>query len=304
MRHPQLLVVPFNEVRHFKPDDALHVEAIRVRASQHHWTIPAHRHEGLHQFQLLTEGAMVGVLDGERHDLQAPAAVMVAPGVVHSFVYDVDSVGLQVTVPSEALAALCAHSPEMASRLQQKLTLELSSLQDDAVECARRFEMIGDEFNARRAGRAEALQSHVTLLALWFLRHAEATTGNGRRQALPDTLVRRYRALVEAHFTEHQPLGFYAEALGVTPDHLSRICRSVGSSSALDVLHDRIALEAKRVLAHTGSTVAEVSAQLGFDDVGYFSRFFKKVTGMSPSAYREGVESGIAAVPRAGPATR
>ena len=229
---------------------------------------------------------------------------MVAPGVVHSFVYDVDSIGVQVTVPSESLAALCAHSPEMAARLQQKLTLDLSSLREDAADCARHFEMIGDEFNARRAGRAEALQSHVTLLALWFLRHAEATTGSGRRQALRDTLVRRYRALVELHFIEHRPLGFYAEALGVTSDHLSRICRSVGRSSALDVLHDRIALESKRMLAHTGATVAEVSAQLGFDDVGYFSRFFKKVTGMSPSAYREGVESGIAAVPRTGPATR
>ncbi|MBO9516190.1 MAG: helix-turn-helix domain-containing protein [Variovorax sp.] len=298
MRTQPLLVVPFSEVRHFKPDDALHFEAIRVRASQHHWTIPAHRHEGLHQFQLLTEGAMVGVLDGERHALRAPAAVMVAPGVVHSFVYDVDSTGVQVTVPSDALASLSAHAPEIAARLQGNLVLDLSALPADAADCAQRFAMLGDEFNARRAGRAEALQSHVTLLALWFLRHAEATTGSGRRQALRDTLVRRYRTLVELHFTEHQPLAFYAEALGVTPDHLSRVCRAVGSVSALDLLHERVALEAKRVLAHTGATVAEVAAQLGFEDVGYFSRFFKKVTGMAPSAYREGVERGIAAVPR------
>ena len=298
MRTAPLLVVPFREVRHFRPDDSLHYEAIRVRASQHHWTIPAHRHEDLHQFQLLTEGGMTATLDGEPHLLKAPAAVMVAPGIVHGFVYDVDSVGSQVTVPSEALASLSAHSPAMAQRLGQKLLLDSAALgSGDAAECAQRFAMLGDEFMAQRTGRAEALQSHVILLALWFLRHQDASSGSGRRQALRDTLVRRYRALIELHFAEHRPLRFYAGALGVTADHLSRICRATTSTSALELLHQRVALEAKRMLLHSETTVADVAGQLGFADVGYFSRFFKATTGSAPSAYREALAAGMAAVP-------
>lgn len=298
MRAAPLLVVPFREVRHFKPEDSLHFEAIRVRASQHGWTIPAHRHEGLHQFQLLAEGAMVGMLDGERHVLKAPAAVMVAPGVVHSFAYEPDSVGSQVTVPSESLASLSAHSPAMAQRLSSKLVLDADALQTGLDDCKQRFAMLGDEFLAQRAGRAEALQSHVTLLALWFVRHQEATTGTGRLRAMRDTLVQRYRGLVEMHYAEHRPLGFYAAALGVTPDHLSRVCRATTSGSALELLHERIALEAKRMLAHADVGVADVAGRLGFDDVGYFSRFFKGATGSAPSAYREALASGIAAAPR------
>ena len=53
---PAPLIVPFTEVRHFRPEDCLHYEPIDVRGRLHHWTIPAHRHDGLHQFQLLTEG--------------------------------------------------------------------------------------------------------------------------------------------------------------------------------------------------------------------------------------------------------
>ena len=299
MRAPSPVVVPFREVRHFRPDDSLHYEAIRVRASQNGWTIPAHRHEDLHQFQLLTEGAMVGLLDGERHVLAAPAAVMVVPGVVHSFVYEPDSTGSQVTVPSQSLASLSAHSPAVAQRLSQKLVLDDAALGAGVAECAQRFAMLGDEFLAQRAGRAEALQSHVILLALWFLRHQEATSGSGRRQALRDTLVQRYRGLVELHFAEHQPLGFYAGTLGVTADHLSRVCRATTSTSALDLLHQRVALEAKRMLVHADLTIADVAGRLGFDDVGYFSRFFKTATGIAPSAYREALASGLAAAPAA-----
>jgi AraC family transcriptional activator of pobA len=299
MRNASALVVPFREVRHFRPDDSLHYEAIRVRASQSGWTIPAHRHEGLHQFQLLTEGAMVGLLDGERHVLKAPAAVMVAPGVVHGFVYEPDSTGSQVTVPSESLASLSAHSPAVAQRLSQKLVLDDAALGNGVADCAQRFAMLGDEFLAQRAGRAEALQSHVILLALWFLRHQEATSGSGRRQALRDTLVQRYRGLVELHFAEHQPLGFYAGALGVTADHLSRVCRATTSTSALELLHQRVALEAKRMLVHADLTIADVASRLGFDDVGYFSRFFKSTTGIAPSAYREALATGLAAAPAA-----
>lgn len=302
MRSAPLLVVPFREVRHFRPDDSLHYETIDVRASQHHWTIPAHRHEGLHQFQLLTDGAMVGTLDGERHVLEAPAAVMVPPGVVHAFVYDTDSAGSQVTVPSESLASLSTHSPAIAQRLSQKLVLGDAELGADAADGAQRFAMLGDEFMARRAGRAEALQSHLILLALWFLRHQEAATGSGRRQALRDTLVQRFRALVELHFAQHRPLGFYADALGVTADHLSRVCRATTSASALDLLHQRVALEAKRMLVHTEATVADVAAQLGFDDAGYFSRFFKATTGSAPSAYRDALATGMAAAPAPGAA--
>ncbi|CAN5510386.1 4-hydroxyphenylacetate catabolism regulatory protein HpaA [soil metagenome] len=296
-RPAPLLIVPFSEVRHYRPDDSLHFEAIHVRATLHQWTIPAHRHQELHQFQLLTEGAMVGTLDGERHVLKAPAAVMIAPGVVHGFVYDTDSVGCQVTVPSDALASLSTHSPDVAQRLSQNILIDAAALGEAADECAQRFAMLGDEFAARREGRVDALQAHLVLLVLWFLRHAQPPQGNARRQALRDTLVQRFRSLVEKHFTEHRPLAFYAGALGVTADHLSRVCRSATRSSALDLLHQRVALEAKRMLVHTEATVADVAAQLGFADVGYFSRLFKTTTGTAPSAYRDALAMGLAAAP-------
>lgn len=295
--HQNLLVVPFREVRHFRPDDSLHYEPIALRASQYEWTIPAHRHPELHQFQLLTHGSVTGTFDGERQMLKAPAALMVAPGVVHGFIYDTGSVGCQVTVPSKALAVMSTHSPSVASRLSQNIMIDLSLPGLRGEDCVHRFAALGEEFAAQREGRADALQAHVVLLTLWFLRHANACDGNAQRQVLRDTLVQRFRSLIEQHFLEHRPLNFYASALDVTPDHLSRICRNVTRAGALDLVHQRVTLEARRMLVHTDSTVADVAGQLGFSDASYFSRFFKTTTGASPSAYRTALARGLAPTP-------
>ncbi|HUD34240.1 MAG TPA: helix-turn-helix domain-containing protein [Variovorax sp.] len=299
---PQLLVVPFREVRHFRPEDSLHCEPIELRASQYGWTIPAHRHPELHQFQLLLHGRMVVTLDGTPRELTAPAALMVAPGTVHGFVYATGSAGRQVSVPSATLAALAVHSPGMAERLARDILIDLAA-PGRSEACARHFDQLGQEFAARHEGRADALGAHATLLALWFVRHAEVA-GNGadrdagrRRDALRDTLVQRFRTLVERHFLEHRPLGFYAETLGVTVDHLSRVCRAATRTSALDIVHARLALEARRMLAHTDGTIAAIALQLGFADAGYFSRFFKAAVGTTPSAHRDLLATGLVPPP-------
>ncbi len=114
--------------------------------------------------------------------------------------------------------------------------------------------------------------------------------------------MQRYLALVEQHHREHRPLPFYAEALGVTADHLSRTCRTVARQSALQMLHDRLMLEARRLLAYTPMPVAEVARQLGYDDAAYFSKFFTRHVGNTPSEYRALVASGVRSAQAGAPA--
>lgn len=114
-----------------------------------------------------------------------------------------------------------------------------------------------------------------------------------KSRGLPDTLAQRYRGLLEQHFRSHEPLSYYSGALGVSPDHLSRICKKVTGQSALDLLHDRLMLEARRLLAYTPMSIAEVALQLGYEDPAYFSKFFTRHIGDTPSAYRAAVASGV-----------
>jgi AraC family transcriptional regulator, transcriptional activator of pobA len=292
-----LLMVPFREVRHFQPDDCLHYEPIDVRGRLHQWTIPAHRHDGLHQFKLLERGSMVATIDGGCHKLRAPAALMVAPGVMHGFAFGSNSAGHVVTVPTPLLRRVLAPSSQLVARFGRPIILRKSDIGADVDELRELFVRLAREFQRRRPGRAEALQAHAVLLGLWFMRHATATLAISPRQALRDTLVERYRSLLDAHFREHRPVHAYAATLGVTADHLSRSCRAIAGLGALDLLHERLLLEARRLLAYTPTTVGEIAQQLGFDDPGYFSRLFAKRSGQSPSAYRAAIAEGLVALP-------
>ena len=292
-----LMMVPFREVRHFQPEDSLYYEPINVRGQQHDWTIPAHRHEGLHQFQLLTQGSALATLDGGQIEMRAPAALMVAPGVVHGFVYERSSVGQQVTVPTESLRAWLGTALTLDAQLRLCIHVARSSTGGGLDECEALFASLAQEFAQSRPGRAEALNAHALVLALWFLRHEAGDRCGLRQQALRDTLVRRYRALLEHNFRQQRPVQFYAQALGITADHLSRTCRATTGEGALDLMHARVVLEARRLLVHTQDPVTHVARELGFDDPGHFSRFFSKAVGQPPSAYRDAVALGLATAP-------
>jgi AraC family transcriptional activator of pobA len=289
------IAVAFREVRHFKPDDCLHCESIDVRGRLHDWTIPAHRHEGLHQFLLLERGRATVTLDHVPHALQAPAAFMLPAGCVHAFDYAHDCAGHQVTVPTALLQQAFATTPALTDRLSMPLVVDAAALHDGDAPSL--FARLAGEFERSAPGRTEALRAHAVLLATWFLRQARDDQPDDVRRALRDTLVQRFRALLELHLRRHQPLGFYADALKVTPDHLSRACRAVTGQSALDLLHERLLLEARRLLAYTNAAVADVANELGFADAAYFSRFFARRAGQSPLAYRAALQSGRAAGP-------
>jgi len=291
------IAVAFREVRHFKPEDCLHCESVEVRGRLHDWTIPAHRHEGLHQFQLLERGRATATLDNVPHAVQAPAAFMLAPGCVHAFDYAPDCAGHQVTVPTAILHQAFAGSPALAERLAVSFVLRDEAMGGDAAEVQAMFARLSAEFEGAARGRMEALRAHAVLVAAWFLRHAAGEPPAETRGALRDTLVQRYRSLLELHLRRHLPLGFYAEALKVTPDHLSRACRAVTGQSALDLLHERLLLEARRLLAYTDAAVLDVAAELGFADAAYFSRFFARRAGISPLGYRTALQSGEALRP-------
>jgi AraC family transcriptional activator of pobA len=95
--------------------------------------------------------------------------------------------------------------------------------------------------------------------------------------------------LVERHYLEHLSVEDYAHRVGVSSSYLNSLCRQLAGQTALQVIHQRLLLEAKRELIYTGITISQLSDKLGFSDPTYFSRFFKRLSGQSPNAFRSEV---------------
>jgi AraC family transcriptional regulator, transcriptional activator of pobA len=284
-----LLLVPFREVRHDQPDDCLHYESVAVRGAEMDWTIPAHRHEGLHQFQFLRSGAASGTIDGRAFETAGPALLMMAPGSTHGFSYGRDVVGHQVTLPTSTLRQLLGGSELVELHLGESFVVGAPG---DALAIGSVFDQVAAEFAGREPGRAPALLALATLIATHFVRARGVLFERDRRGAR-DALAQRFATLVERHYAEHRPLDFYAATLGVTPDHLSRVCRGTTGRSALQTIHERLMLEARRLLVYTPMPVAGVAEQLGYADAAYFTKFFARAVGHTPKRYRALVARGV-----------
>lgn len=99
-------------------------------------------------------------------------------------------------------------------------------------------------------------------------------------------LLRAFNVLVEQHFKEEHSVSFYAEKLFKSPKTLSNNFAKL-NRSPLQIIHQRIVLEAKRLLTYTDKSAKEIAYEIGFDDASHLSRLFKKYTSQSPSEFKK-----------------
>jgi len=99
-------------------------------------------------------------------------------------------------------------------------------------------------------------------------------------------LTAAFKRLVQQRYLSWHSVSQYADALAVTPNHLNRVVKRTTGQPASQHITTLLILEAKVVLKNSQLSVAEIAAQLHFDDPAYFGRFFRQQTGQTPTAYR------------------
>lgn len=274
----------YGEERRWPTPDLIHVESIAARSSLHDWEIKPHRHHGLIQLLWLHEGAGRWILDDRRGRLCAGSVVIVPQHCVHGFRFASDAHGLVLTIAYPLLARL--EGPLAREAMAMAGAQVLALVGDEAVAIERLLLVLAAEFDAERRHRALVLESLTVSVLASLMRIAQATApaaSPGRAQVY----LAKFSAEVERSFREHLPLSHYAGLLGISAAHLNALCRQHAGHSALDLIHARQGLEARRHLLHTAMTVREIADQLGFADPAYFTRFFRRLTGLSPREFRQ-----------------
>ncbi|GAA4099805.1 helix-turn-helix transcriptional regulator [Mucilaginibacter panaciglaebae] len=133
--------------------------------------------------------------------------------------------------------------------------------------------------------RSIMLQLFIAIARLGF------TSVNKTIPSYNYTLLRSFQKLIEKNYATLRLPKQYAELLYITPNHLNALCNDVLGIPAGEVIRNRIALEAKRLLINNDLTVQEIANQLNFADNSYFTRFFKKQVGSTPEEFRKTTNS-------------
>ncbi|TGL88806.1 AraC family transcriptional regulator [Leptospira congkakensis] len=100
-------------------------------------------------------------------------------------------------------------------------------------------------------------------------------------------IVYEFFRLLNLSQGEIRSVNYFASQLAITPGHLSDIVKEVTGRSASDFIKENVIRRAFRLLEHTDERISDIALQLNFQDSAYFTRFFKKKTGLSPSEFRK-----------------
>lgn len=279
----------YGETGHWPTPDLLHCESIAERSRLHDWHIRAHRHVDLVHLLVLYEGEVELELEGAAHQTSAPLVIVVPPLCIHGFRFSPCIQGHILTLAAPLVEYLTRVLPD-ASRIWRQASAQ--PLPDGGAS-QRLLELvrhIDSEYRRPATGRdallgalIQALTIEASRLAIGAHDNTSVTTAHQRsRQHL-----RRLEVLIEASFRQQPGVEELAAQLELSSTHLNSICRQQAGASALNLLHQRLVLEARRELTYTNLTIGQISDGLGFSEPAYFTRFFKRLTGTSPRDFRK-----------------
>src|SRR6476646_1988544 len=268
------------------PDDGafdfIHIETIASRSSIHDWTIRAHRHRNLFQVLLIEKGGGEMSFETAVVPFSAPAAILVPATTAHGFRFKPQVTdGWVVSFTEDVANALGDRSGEALARLKAVAADPLVPLAS-AAEAKRLSGLcaeLQEESSLAREGYRLAMRGLLALIAIEVVRLAVSRSRSGAvTLSRGDARVDELRRLIS----------FYAGKLAMTSDRLNDHVKRATGVTAGHLIRQRVLTEAKRQLVFTGQPIHEIAYDLAFSDPSHFTRFFRKQTGTTPQAFREG----------------
>ena len=134
----------------------------------------------------------------------------------------------------------------------------------------------------------EAIQ-HLLASLIYYLRYIAQNSIelNPTQLTRQEEIFQRFISLVNTHSKKERNVNFYADKLCLTPRYLNTVIRQASQQTVMDWINQSIILEAKVLLKHSNLLVYQVSDELNFPNPSFFSKFFKRMTGMTPHEYQQ-----------------
>jgi AraC-like DNA-binding protein len=268
--------------------ESLRLSELLGRVSPSHFASP--QRPGFHLLMLFTAGSGDHFLDFRRVRCKAGTLVHARPGQVQQFVLGQTLEADILLFTSEFIfpTISAADGAAFGTLIDDIVPEDVTDLSPDALQS------VVSVMSAIKRGYNKADGSKLSATILQHLLYAMLLTIAGnylKSDARPmmdghSRTFLRFRRAVEAKFTQTRSVEDYAEAIGCSAKSLRRACMIACGSSPKALIEQRLILEAKRLLAHTGLTVEAIATGVGFSEPTNFVKFFRRHGGMRPLDFR------------------
>lgn len=266
--------------------DPLFCETIAAQEKLHNWHVAPHRHADLYQILYLESGEVTVHLDGVAQTLGPAHVVLVPQMVVHEFAFRPGSGGYILTLTYALLRELCGRFAIVLGAHPDPTVLSVGTAAADRHFVLTLHQLAHEYRSLHTPQRGPVLETLLSSLLVWIHRRNRPHENETGKSDPGSRHLAHYARLIEEHYRVQHQVHWYARRIGVTPTHLNSIVQTLTEKSALQLIHDRLLLEARRELIYTPRTINIIADSLGFADPAYFTRFFKRLEGMSPKDFR------------------
>lgn len=117
--------------------------------------------------------------------------------------------------------------------------------------------------------------------------HYIMSDGQEKKCTRKEEILAKFVLEILRNFRTERSVAFYADKLCMTPKHLSAVAKEITSQTASELIDHYVIMEAKTMLAETSLTIQEIANKLNFANQSFFGKYFKHLTGYSPSTFRK-----------------
>jgi AraC family transcriptional activator of pobA len=263
---------------------------VEVFDANRHFSVKyPHRHD-FFEVLYLQKGSGYHVIDANKYEIKPPCVFFMSPGQAHK---------LELSNDIEGYIFIFTSDFYLLNRRNQNSLIEfpffytihqdnpplLLQNEKDIRFLEILFRQSISETNQSSDFTIELLRSILDLIlttcaARYPINENLVNKGKGQ------ILVKRFFHLVEENYQKNLSLSEFAGMIGVTTNHLTQIVKQLTGKTSSQIMKAKQLLEIKRLLVHTNLNVSEIANQLNFEDQSYFTKFFKRETGITPLQYR------------------
>lgn len=255
-----------------------------------HKTDRPHRHS-YYEICVFVNGAGRHEIDFHTHSIHSNSIHFISPGQVHLISREKHYHGYLIVFSSEFYAL---------GRVQQdfqdnfplfnnyKIHPLLNMEKKEFDELLHLIELLRNEGADGQGTNQEILRCYLQIFLLKCRQYYEKQFADQAKMDDPHYIqVQQFQTLVEKHFMKFHLVQEYADLMSISPAMLNKYVKKITGNTALEIIMDRLVLQAKRLLIYTDLSNKEIAFRLKYNDPSYFTRVFKSKTTKSPSAFRK-----------------
>lgn len=231
-------------------------------------------------------GRGIGRVNERSYALEAGGLFIVLPGQINELVHlsdDFEATYLLMTDSfTESLSI--GNTFDMRNIIRSRPYALLSARAREAVEDY--FKMVRNTISVEEnPHRLEILRlmTRAFFLGLGYFLHEGDVAPKTRSEQLTSEFIE----LVERNYRQRRDLKFYAEHMGLTPKYISSVVKEASGRSAMEWIERYVTLDAIAQLISTDRSVKYIAYDLNFPSLSFFGKYFTRVVGISPAAYRK-----------------